>query len=203
VLNRYGVLAATASKNPDPKKACELVLDEVKLDKELYRIGLTKVLFKAGVLGQLEELRDEAVNKILTLLQSQMRRFIIMKNIKAMLAQKVALGVLQRNLKKNLSIRNWAWFKLMGNIGPLLQNEKKEEERKAREAEEARLKELERLETERLEAERVAKQRQLEEDMKRSADLYVKLVAEHESLKEVAASSETMVSFHRVYKHLY
>lgn len=195
-LNRYGVLAATASKNPDKKKACELVLEEVKLDKDLYRIGLTKVLFKAGVLGQLEEIRDEAVNKILTLLQSQIRRFLIKKNIKQMLAQKVALGVLQKNLKKNLSIRNWAWFKLMGNIGPLLQNEQKEEERRAREAEEARLRELERLEQERLEAERVAKQRQLEEDMKRSAELYVKLVAEHDTLKEVAASSEALVRFY-------
>jgi len=34
------------------------------------------VLFKAGVLGQLEEMRDEAVNKIMRLLQSQMRRWV-------------------------------------------------------------------------------------------------------------------------------
>ncbi len=74
MLQRYGILAASSAKDSDKKKACGLVLEEVRLDKELYRIGLTKVLFKAGVLGQLEELRDEAVNKILRLLQGQMRR---------------------------------------------------------------------------------------------------------------------------------
>jgi len=76
VLQRYGILAATAAKDSDKKRACGLVLEEVRLDKELYRIGLTKVLFKAGVLGQLEEMRDEAVNKIMRLLQSQMRRWV-------------------------------------------------------------------------------------------------------------------------------
>ena len=125
-LQRYGILAATASKDKDTKKACSLVLEGVKLNSESYRIGLTKVLFKAGVLGELEELRDEAVNKILRLLQSQIRRFYVRKNIKLMLAQKVALGVLQKNLKSYLGLKAWKWWTIIANMGPLLQNEKKE-----------------------------------------------------------------------------
>ena len=67
-LHRYGILAAEACKaNKDPKKACAAVLEEIKLDNELYRVGLTKVLFKAGVLGTLEEMRDAVITKILTL----------------------------------------------------------------------------------------------------------------------------------------
>jgi myosin heavy subunit len=48
-LARYGILAASRVKAAkDPKSACFEVLDEIKMDTELYRIGLSKVLFKAG-----------------------------------------------------------------------------------------------------------------------------------------------------------
>ncbi len=127
-LARYGILAAEKTKAlaKDPKKASAAVLEEIKMDSELYRVGLTKVLFKAGVLGTLEELRDAIINKILTLLQSQMRRYLVKKNIKKMLEQKKALTVLQKNIKAYLALKSWSWFKLMGNIKPLLQNSAKE-----------------------------------------------------------------------------
>ena len=96
------------------------------MDTELYRIGLTKVLFKAGVLGSLEEMRDAVLTKILTLLQSQMRRYLVKKNIKKMLEQKKALTVLQKNLKAFVALKTWSWGNLMNNIKPLLQNSKKE-----------------------------------------------------------------------------
>ncbi len=51
-LNRYGILAASRVKaTKDPKAACFEVLDEIKMDTESYRIGISKVLFKAGKLG--------------------------------------------------------------------------------------------------------------------------------------------------------
>ena len=126
-LNRYGILAAEQVKTiSDPKKASGAVLEHIKMDPELYRIGLTKVLFKAGVLGSLEELRDAVITKILTLLQSQMRRYLIKKNIKKMLEQKKALTVLQKNLKAFVALKSWSWGKLMNNIKPLLQNSAKE-----------------------------------------------------------------------------
>ncbi len=127
-FQRYSILAATACKenSGNPKKATSLILEEVKLDAELYRIGLTKVLFKAGVLGQLEEYRDTAISKILTLLQSQIRRYIIKKVYKSMLDQRLALSVLQRNIKAFITLRTWGWWKLFSNIKPLLQNSKKE-----------------------------------------------------------------------------
>jgi myosin heavy subunit len=140
-IARYGILAASRvkAKGADIKAACFEVLDEIKMDTENYRIGLTKVLFKAGILGSLEELRDVVIEKLLRLLQSQMRRYLVKKNIGKMLAQKKALTVLQKNLQSWVQLRTWKWQDLMNNIRPLLQGAKKEEERLAREAEEARL----------------------------------------------------------------
>jgi myosin heavy chain 6/7 len=126
-LSRYGILSADAVKsNSDPKKASSAVLSDIALDSELYRVGLTKVLFKAGVLGTLEEMRDEIIIRIMTLLQSQMRRYLIKKNIKKMIEQKQALAVLQRNIKAYVNLKNDMWFALWGNIKPLLNNAKKE-----------------------------------------------------------------------------
>jgi myosin heavy subunit len=126
-LHRYSILAPNVVKsNSDPKLATSRLLEEVKLDSDLYRIGLTKVLFKAGVLGTLEEYRDEAVSKILRLLQSQMRRYLIKKNIQKMLDQRVALAVLQRNIKAFNNLKSWNWWKLYANVKPLLNNSKKE-----------------------------------------------------------------------------
>ncbi len=126
-LNRYSILAAEKVKRiSDPKLASAAVLEHIELEADAYRVGLTKVLFRAGILGTLEERRDEIIVRILTLLQSQIRRFLLRKNIKVMLAQKAALNVIQRNVKAYNSLRNWGWFRLMGNVKPLLNSKQKE-----------------------------------------------------------------------------
>ncbi len=49
----------------DAKKATENILKDVQFSDELYRCGITKVFFIAGVLGQLEDMRDQALSKII------------------------------------------------------------------------------------------------------------------------------------------
>lgn len=80
-VQRYSILAPNACTQhaSDPKKATQKIIEEVKLDAELFRIGHTKILFKAGVLGTLEEYRDEAIGKILCLLQAQIRKYLVTK----------------------------------------------------------------------------------------------------------------------------
>ena len=112
----------------DKKKATAECLKEVKLSDELYRIGLTKVLFKAGVLGTLEDYRDTAISKILTYLQAYIRLYQMKKYFRVMLEQKNALSVVQRNLRAYISLRNWGWLKLFNKLKPLLQDSKKKEE---------------------------------------------------------------------------
>ena len=42
------------------------------------------------------------------------------KKYKIMLEQRMSLSVLQRNIKKYLLLRNWAWWKLYTKVKPLL-----------------------------------------------------------------------------------
>ena len=125
-----------------------------KLSEELYRLGITKVFFKAGVLGQLEDMRDQALSKIIATLQAQIRGYVMRKEYKKMLDQRLALSVLQRNVRKYLSLRNWPWWKLYTKVKPLLSVARQEEDMKKLEDEFKALKEaLEREEKLRKETE--------------------------------------------------
>ncbi|CAF4411176.1 unnamed protein product, partial [Adineta steineri] len=58
-----------------------------------------------------------------------------------MLAQRLALAVVQRNCRKYLSLRNWAWWKLYTKVKPLLSVARQEDEMKKIEEEYKALKE--------------------------------------------------------------
>jgi len=127
--HRYTILApAIAKKEADPKKACAGVLEKIQLDTDLYRLGNTKVFFKAGTLGQLEELRDDRLAKIITWMQSYVRGYQTRKNYKKLQDQRVALQVVQRNLRKYGQLRNWPWYRLWQKVKPLLNVTRVEDE---------------------------------------------------------------------------
>ncbi|XP_050586460.1 myosin heavy chain, muscle isoform X24 [Bombus affinis] len=170
---RYMILAPAAmASESDPKKAAQKCFDEIGLDPENYRIGHKQVFFRAGVLGQMEELRDERLSKIVSWMQAYIRGYLSRKEYKKLQDQRLALVVVQRNLRKYLQIRTWPWWKLWQKVKPLLNVTRIEDElaaleekaRKAQEAfekEEKLRKELEEQNT-KLVSERNALQRQLD-----------------------------------------
>ncbi|XP_076246108.1 myosin heavy chain isoform X11 [Calliopsis andreniformis] len=171
---RYKILAPAAVDKVanDPKKAAEAILEGSGLDPEQYRLGHTKVFFRAGVLGQMEELRDERLSKIVSWMQAYIRGYLSRKDYKKLQEQRLALVVVQRNLRKYLQLRTWPWWKLWQKVKPLLNVTRIEDElaaleekaRKAQEAfekEEKLRKELEEQNTKLL-TERNALQRQLD-----------------------------------------
>ncbi|XP_050474196.1 myosin heavy chain, muscle isoform X11 [Bombus huntii] len=171
---RYKILApqAVTKLGADPKKAAEAILEASGLDPDQYRLGHTKVFFRAGVLGQMEELRDERLSKIVSWMQAYIRGYLSRKDYKKLQDQRLALVVVQRNLRKYLQIRTWPWWKLWQKVKPLLNVTRIEDElaaleekaRKAQEAfekEEKLRKELEEQNT-KLVSERNALQRQLD-----------------------------------------
>lgn len=106
------------------KTASIAILDGAKTDPELYRLGLTKVLFKAGVLETLEERRDTIITKYLIRLQAQIRCFITQKNMKKIIDHRNIMKILRKNIKEYIALKNWEWWKLMANVKPLLELKK-------------------------------------------------------------------------------
>uniref|UniRef100_A0A1Q3G4T4 Putative myosin class i heavy chain n=1 Tax=Culex tarsalis TaxID=7177 RepID=A0A1Q3G4T4_CULTA len=118
---RYLILAPAAMMaEKEGKNAAQKCFDAIGLDPESYRIGHTKVFFRAGVLGQMEEFRDERLSKIMTWMQSWCRGYLSRKQFKKMQEQRVSLEIVQRNLRKYMKLRTWAWWKLWQKVKPLL-----------------------------------------------------------------------------------
>ncbi|KAH6942300.1 hypothetical protein HPB50_003324 [Hyalomma asiaticum] len=126
----------------DARAATEKLMDAIKLDEGEYRLGFTKIFFRAGVLGRLEEMRDERLGKIITMIQAAVRWYLTKKHFQKLKEQRVALLVIQRNLRKFLQLRNWLWWKLYSKVKPLLsvarvEDELKELEEKLKKTQEA------------------------------------------------------------------
>ena len=62
------------------KEASGKVLEALQLDADKYKLGHTKVFFRAGVLGMLEELREERLSAILAFLQAHIRGYMMRRN---------------------------------------------------------------------------------------------------------------------------
>ena len=188
---RYSILAPNAIPKGfvDAVKATGNILKDINLPEDNFRMGSTKVFFRAGILGQLEELRDVAVSKIIAMLQAQIRAFVVKKNFKRMLDQKLALGVLQRNTKKYLSLRNWSWWKLYTKVKPLLSVANNAAEQKEKEEEAAKVKET-------LEKEAKLRKEMEEQNVKllqEKNDLFAQLEAERSNNSSVEDRVQKLV----------
>merc|ERR1711881_696380 len=120
---RYRILnpnAAPEGTFVDSKKASEKLLASVDLDEKVYKLGHTKVFFRAGVIGKLEELRDEKLTFIFKLVQARIRGVLMRKEYKKMIERRSACRIIQSNLRAYFGIATWEWMRLMFKIKPLL-----------------------------------------------------------------------------------
>uniref|UniRef100_H3CE06 Myosin, heavy chain b n=1 Tax=Tetraodon nigroviridis TaxID=99883 RepID=H3CE06_TETNG len=128
---RYRILNASAIPEGqfiDGKKASEKLLGSIDVDHTQYRFGSTKVFFKAGLLGALEELRDEKLASLVTQTQALCRGYITRKEFSKRIAQRDCVWILQYNLRSFMSVKHWPWMKLFFKIKPLLKSAKTEKE---------------------------------------------------------------------------
>nr|CAO78752.1 myosin [Oikopleura dioica] len=130
---RYTILNAKVIPQKgfmDNKKACERLLESLAEDvsPEVYRFGHTKLFFKAGVIGQLEELRDDKIGQILTKLQSFIRSKIAKEKYLQVVAERDGAMVIQANWRAYVQLADWPWMHLIYKIRPLLNSAEKRKE---------------------------------------------------------------------------
>jgi len=118
---RYNILAAQAvAKAKNDKNAARAVLDAIALEAEKYRLGHTKVFFRAGILGYMEEVREDRIGSVLSWLQSQARGKASRLVFKKMQDQKLALYCCQRTIRNYYIGKTWLWWQLWLAIKPNL-----------------------------------------------------------------------------------
>ncbi|XP_013143020.1 PREDICTED: myosin heavy chain, non-muscle [Papilio polytes] len=111
----------------DGKKACERMIEALELDHNLYRVGQSKIFFRAGVLAHLEEERDYKITDLIVNFQAFCRGYLARRNYQKRLQQLNAIRIIQRNCAAYLKLRNWQWWRLYIKVKPLLEVTKQEE----------------------------------------------------------------------------
>uniref|UniRef100_A0A673CF94 Myosin-7-like n=1 Tax=Sphaeramia orbicularis TaxID=375764 RepID=A0A673CF94_9TELE len=112
----------------DNKKAAEKLLGSLDIDHEQYKLGHTKVFFKAGLLGVLEEMRDDRLALIITGIQARSRGLLARIEFQKIVERRDALLVIQWNVRAFMGVKNWPWMKMFFKIKPLLKSAETEKE---------------------------------------------------------------------------
>ena len=100
--------------------AVQMMLQKLNLDTALYRVGLTKVFFRAGVLAELEEQRDSLIRDIMSRFQSVARGFTQRRIANKRLYRAEATRIIQRNFAVYLNLYKNPWWRLFVRMKPLL-----------------------------------------------------------------------------------
>merc|ERR1712136_452413 len=127
--SRYQILGAKEiASSKDNKTGVYALMDKIAFDREKYRLGHTKVFFRAGALAALEEARDNIVLKLVRWMQAECFKFQLNKVYQKKKAQRELMMVIQRNFRKYASLRNWGWFIIIQKTKPLIGQVNMEEE---------------------------------------------------------------------------
>uniref|UniRef100_A0A3B4FK76 Myosin heavy chain, fast skeletal muscle-like n=1 Tax=Pundamilia nyererei TaxID=303518 RepID=A0A3B4FK76_9CICH len=189
---RYKVLNASVIPEGqfiDNKKASEKLLGSIDVDHTQYKFGHTKVFFKAGLLGLLEEMRDEKLASLITVTQALCRGFLRRKEFQKMMERRESIYIVQYNIRSFMNVKHWPWMKLYFKIKPLLRSAETEKEMAMMKVEFAKCKEdLAKAE---------AKKKELEAKMvsllQEKNDLCLQIQAESESLADAEERCEGLI----------
>ncbi|CAB1311730.1 unnamed protein product [Coregonus sp. 'balchen'] len=158
----------------DNVKAAEKLLGSLDIDHTQYRLGHTK----AGLLGTLEEMRDDRLALIITGMQARARGLLARIEFQKIVDRRDALLVIQWNIRAFMGVKNWPWMKMFFKIKPLLVSAETEKEMANMKEEFLKLKELF--------AKTDARRKELEEKM-------VSLLQEKNDLQMAVLSSEDTI----------
>uniref|UniRef100_H0WMB6 Myosin heavy chain 1 n=1 Tax=Otolemur garnettii TaxID=30611 RepID=H0WMB6_OTOGA len=189
---RYKVLNASAIPEGqfiDSKKASEKLLGSIDIDHTQYKFGHTKVFFKAGLLGLLEEMRDEKLAQLITRTQARCRGFLARVEYQRMVERRESIFCIQYNIRAFMNVKHWPWMKLYFKIKPLLKSAETEKEM-------ATMKEdFEKAKEELAKSE--AKRKELEEKMvalmQEKNDLQLQVQAEADSLADAEERCDQLI----------
>ncbi|XP_056406587.1 myosin-4-like [Hyla sarda] len=189
---RYKILNASAIPEGqfiDSKKASEKLLGSIDVDHTQYKFGHTKVFFKAGLLGTLEEMRDDKLAHLITRTQAMCRGYLMRVEFKKMMERRESVFTIQYNIRAFMNVKTWPWMKLYFKIKPLLKSAESEKEM-------ANMKE-EFEKTKEALAKSEAKRKELEEKMAKilqeKNDLLLQVTSESEGLADAEERCENLI----------
>ncbi|GAB1296251.1 Myosin, heavy polypeptide 13, skeletal muscle [Apodemus speciosus] len=195
---RYRILNASAIPEGqfiDSKNASEKLLNSIDVDREQFRFGHTKnqprwlVFFKAGLLGLLEEMRDEKLVALMTRTQAVCRGYLMRVEFKKMMERRESIFCIQYNVRSFMNVKHWPWMNLFFKIKPLLKSAEAEKEMATMKEDFERAKE----ELARSEARRKELEEKMVSLLQEKNDLQLQVQSETENLMDAEERCEGLI----------
>ncbi|KAG2734330.1 hypothetical protein G9P44_002336 [Scheffersomyces stipitis] len=119
---RYAIINVKEIYTKDLKTNSERILRFAELDPDTFKVGVTKIFFKNGILGKLEEMRDVSLKRLFTDVQSVIRGTSIRSNLQKKIREVQSAQIIARTMKQLDESRSSSlWMDLFINIKPLLE----------------------------------------------------------------------------------
>merc|ERR1740131_807883 len=135
-MTRYSIVAPKifADLAGNARECAQKALVAAGMDADSFRCGTTKIMFRAGMLSTLEEIREGALSKIFIKMQCQARRVLVHVTYQGKIAEKKGISAIQRNVRLYYNCRDWAWYQfytmVKGEMGTIKKKQAEEERRK-------------------------------------------------------------------------
>merc|ERR1719186_1148540 len=135
-MTRYSIVAPKifADLAGNTRECAQKALVAAGMDADSFRCGSTKIMFRAGMLSTLEEIREGALSKIFVKMQCQARRVLVHVTYQGKIAEKKGISAIQRNIRLYYNCRDWAWYQfytmVKGEMAVILKKLAEEERRK-------------------------------------------------------------------------
>ncbi|CAG8931939.1 unnamed protein product [Penicillium salamii] len=130
---RYEVLCQHMPKGYlEGQSVARVMLEKLGMDRAWYRVGRTKVFFRAGVLADLEEKRDQLIRTIMSKFQSIARGFVQRRISNKRLYRAEATRIIQQNFHSYLELNRSPWWRMFSRMKPLLGDTRNAKEVKKR-----------------------------------------------------------------------
>lgn len=138
-LRRFSILLPKENEEKqtilDEKQTVSTMIEKLDLEDRSYKLGISQIFFRSGVLPQLEDTRDEKLSESVTEFQALCRGVLARRNLKKLKLQLMAIRCVQKNVRKFLLVRNWPWWRVYTKVLPLLDVHRTEQELKSKTSE--------------------------------------------------------------------
>jgi len=134
-MARYSIVQPKifSDMSADPKGCAAKALPAAGMDPDDFRTGHTKIMFRAGRLSKLEEIRESALSIIVLKMQAHIRTCLVGVTYKLKAAEKRSIASIQNNIRNYYKCKNWPWYQfymLVVSEGAKIRKKKEEEERR-------------------------------------------------------------------------
>lgn len=119
-FERYRILSDEFGVSNNSRKNCEFLLSSLHLDPSLFKVGSSKLFFKAGVLASLELKKEHKLSEMMLTFTSIARGAQLRNGIEKKLARLRAARSLGNTFRAYNKLMEDPWYNLYVRIKPLL-----------------------------------------------------------------------------------